>query len=154
MRSRDVGRGIAFEKWVADLYNDLGKKQVNHNVIYTLKDDESIKAQIDVTYGKKKPYLVECKYRKQGQAVTFSDVATFAAKLELLDIHYKKGIMITNSVYEPRARVYGEKIKLTLYDHEDVKRLDRKRQGMFRKMFSRQKYDLNSMLKQYQQVGA
>ncbi|MCA9478458.1 MAG: restriction endonuclease, partial [Nanoarchaeota archaeon] len=98
-----MNQGLSFEKRVEALYKKLGKKQVSHNIVLTKKNARS---QFDITYGSRKKYFVECKYKSKGK-VPLSEVATFAAKLYLHDIPYKKGVVVTNSTYDKRSRQYA-----------------------------------------------
>ncbi len=124
-------KGIDFEKEVASLYRSLGKKGVEHNV--HLKYD-NIHSQFDISYGLNKKYFVECKYRSSG-SVPLSDVATFAAKLLLHNISYKRGIMVTNSSYDVRSHEYAKKTKITLIDRDKLSSL--KNTSFFTRLFSK-----------------
>ena len=142
----EQNKGIAFEKWIAQIYENNGKKNVKHNVLYTINKQYNIKAQIDVQYGRKKPYLIECKYRQQENKVQFSDMAIFAAKLELLNTPYKKGIMITNTDFEPRAKWYGHHIQIQLINGEEILKLYNKQQGTLAKLFNKKTNNLETVL--------
>lgn len=105
-------KGISFEKKVAKLYQDLGKKGVEHDVHFR---HGKVHSQFDISYGLRKRYFVECKYRSTG-SVSFQEVATFAAKLSLHYISHKRGVMVTNQSYDERSKVYAKKIGLQLID--------------------------------------
>jgi hypothetical protein len=111
--------GYKFELWMKNLFEDLGEHKVKHDV--TLKDEKrKITAQFDVTYGFFSTYYVECKYRSKNHVVKFSEIATFAGKLKLFDISYKKGVFVTNSFYEKRALAYAKELDIKTFDGNQI----------------------------------
>lgn len=132
-----VDKGLYFESWIADLYKDSGKKKVKHNI--TKKINSHVRGQFDVVYGGLVKHYVECKYRSKNSAVSFSDVATFSAKLELFNISYKRGIIVTNSYLEPRAKHYAKSIRLEVVEGEDVKKMHVKRTKLFQRKKEKKK---------------
>lgn len=127
----EMNKGISFEKKVARLYQKLGKKGVEHNV--HLRQD-TIHSQFDVSYGVRRRYFVECKYRSSG-VVPFSEVATFAAKLYLHNIPSKQGIMVTNSSYDTRGEIYAKKKKIILIDGKKFSSLQSSPRVWWNKLF-------------------
>lgn len=122
-------KGISFEKEVASLYRKLGKKGVEHNIHLTYKN---VHSQFDLSYGLNKRYFIECKYRSSG-VVPLSEVATFAAKLQLHSISNRRGIMVTNQEYDSRSVVYAKKVGLTLVDGTKLNQL--KSSSFFTRLF-------------------
>ncbi len=129
-------KGLAFEKWVAELYDELGMLWVKHNVIIKHKKNGIVaKSQFDITYRDPiRKYYVECKYHETGAVVSFQDVATFAAKLSLVNTKEKFGVMVTNTDYDKRTRLYARKTGLRLIDGKRLFEMHRKRLGMFERL--------------------
>ncbi|MGM5480021.1 MAG: restriction endonuclease [Nanobdellota archaeon] len=141
-------KGIQFEKWVVDLLINTGKKNVRHDVTYTNSQEQHIKAQFDIIYGKRKQHYVECKYRNENYPVSFMDIAVFSAKLELFNINYKRGLIVTNNYLEPRAKFYGMKQGIKIYEREDLEKLHTKQKGIMKRIFSK-KESIEDILRQY-----
>ncbi len=118
-------KGLYFERWMVNLYKDTGKRKVQHNIL--LKDTKrKVRAQIDITYGLFKKY-VECKYRQKGDYVRFDEITCFAGKLELFGIRSSRGIFVTNTNYEQRAKVYAKQKGIVLLYEKDLLHLHYKR---------------------------
>ncbi|MBN1274740.1 restriction endonuclease [Candidatus Woesearchaeota archaeon] len=125
--------GTAFEKWTADLYDELGKLNVKRDVKlnkHTRHGDA--RSQIDVTYGLRDKRYVECKYHDGNDNVTLEEVAKFAGVLRINGIDYDQGIMITNKDYLARAKEYARKMGVKLIDREQLVKLDWKRTHQLR----------------------
>lgn len=122
-------RGIQFEKWVTQLYDELGKINVEHNI--TIKHQykkNKARSQFDITYGIITKKYIECKYHhEKTPLVNYQEVSAFAGKLFMIGENYRKGIIITNREFEERAKLYAEKIGLTLINREKLIELDWKR---------------------------
>ena len=123
--------GLTFEKRIEQLYLDLGKKGVEHNVHFR---HNGIHSQFDVSYGLRKRYFIECKYRSSG-SVQFSEVATFAAKLFLHNSPYKRGIMVTNAYYDTRSKAYAKKRGLKLIDGKKLCSLEKRSLSLWNRLF-------------------
>ncbi len=130
-----MNSGIPFEKVVAETYKALGKRRVKHNVLLFHKTkDGLVKNQFDVVFGLLRKYYVECKYKTDG-VVTFNEVAVFAGKLELAGVPYKRGIVVTNTDYDLRAREYARKIGLSLVNGADFESLRLKAVPFFKRLY-------------------
>lgn len=138
MRRRFTDRGAAFEKWVEKLYDELGKLNVRRDV-RKLKGTKhgDVRSQFDVVYGLVSKTYVECKYHEEDGKVPLQDVSTFAAKLKLHGIPTRKGVMVTNTEYDTRARAYACKKGITLVDRDRLARMDWRRSHQIRAYVSR-----------------
>ena len=121
--------GYKFEVWVEQLYRDLGKPNVQRNVRYK-------NCQVDVIYGWIFRHYVECKYSGNG-AITEEEVAKFKSDLDLIGASPKKGEMVTNKGYTPKARRIAKMYGIRLYDGKALQQMDRRRQGIFGRIFGR-----------------
>ena len=110
--------GLRFEKFVASIYSSR-YRSVNHDVILKKKN---YLAQFDIVYGSFSKHYIECKYKSINN-VSLSSIATFYAKLELFNISPRKGIVITNADFTPRAQVYAKKKHLTLINGDQLEKL-------------------------------
>lgn len=140
--------GYKFEMWMTELLKKQGEYFVKHNV--TLRDEKKkVSAQFDITYGFFFTHYVECKYRSKENVVKFSEIATFAGKLKLFNISYSKGIFVTNSYYEKRAKVYAKDLNIKLFDKDDLYKMYDKNK-FFNFGFSFGKKDsLDMLIKKY-----
>jgi restriction endonuclease Mrr len=123
---RNNGSGL--ENVVAEIYRDLGYKNVEQNIALSKTvNGEKINAQIDITYGSAfiKKY-VECKSHSE-KCVSLQDVAKFCSVLELFGIPTSRGEMITDSYFDTRAIKYAESKRISLVDGKGLKKLDEKR---------------------------
>lgn len=126
-----MNKGLSFEKRVEEMYSHLGKKSVERDIHIR---DKGIHSQFDLTYGSRKKYYIECKYRSDSR-VSFSDVATFAAKLYLHGIPYSKGIIVTNATYDVRSKAYSKKRGLTLIDGKKLRSLESTPRSLWARLF-------------------
>lgn len=117
--------GIVFERYVTRMLDDLGKIHVRHD--RTLRRDTAegmTRSQFDIVTGAIFRHYYECKFHLNGSKVTFGDTSTFGAKLRLNGINYRRGIMITNTGYDTRARAYARQAGITLIDREGLVLMD------------------------------
>ena len=129
---------MTFEKWVAKLYDELGKLDVKHDVHKRRKTRHGqAHSQFDVAYGLVGRKYVECKYHGDGSNVPLKDVSTFAAKLKLHGIPARKGVMVTNTGYDTRAQAYARKAGIKLVGREGLARLDWRRSHQLRAYLSK-----------------
>lgn len=140
--------GYKFELWVAKLFKNTGEYKVKHNVLLKHKY-KNISAQFDVSYGFFNTHYVECKYRRKGSLVKFSEVATFAAKLKLFNISYSKGIFVTNSFYEKRALAYAKEMKIKTLDGNQIYDIYNKNNNSVFSLFFKPKESLETVIKKY-----
>lgn len=123
--------GYKFEVWVEQLYRDIGRPNVQRNVYY-----KSRNCRIDIMYGWIFRHYVECKYSSNG-AITEEAVSKFKADLDLMRASPKKGEMVTNRGYTPKARQIAKMYGIKLYDGKALQQMDRRRQSIFGRMFGR-----------------
>ncbi|MBD3209278.1 restriction endonuclease [Candidatus Woesearchaeota archaeon] len=110
------------------LYDQLGKLNVQHNITKQKRTRKGkARSQFDIVYGIIAKKYVECKYHGNGANVTFDDVSTFAAKLQLNNLSPRQGVMVTNTDYETRAKVYAHNTGIRLIDRQELIKLDWKR---------------------------
>jgi hypothetical protein len=121
--------GIRFERWIARLYDELGRLAVRHDVTIPTKTSKGkVRSQFDVTYGFPLTHYAECKYHdERSRIVTFEQVSTFVAKLDLIGAWPFQGEMVTNTGYERRAQAYAKGAGITLIDHDELVRMDWRR---------------------------
>jgi len=118
---------------VAKLYDELGKLKVEHDVHKRRKTRHGqAHSQFDVAYGVVGRTYVECKYHDNGDNVPLKDVSAFAAKLKLHGIPARKGVMVTNTDYDTRAKAYARKAGIRLVGKEGLARLDWRRSHQLR----------------------
>jgi hypothetical protein len=98
-------RGLALEIRVKQLFERYGKWNVQHDV--KLYDSNENLSQIDVTYGYGifKRYI-ECK-SYENKPVPLEDVAKFKEVLSLNRVSPRRGMLVTNSTFTPRAMTIG-----------------------------------------------
>lgn len=119
--------GYRFEHYVMQLYKDLDKRRLRHDVTLDVSRKKH-RVQIDIIYRRfLMDHYVECKYRKDEKKVDLSEVAKFYAVLELLEVSPRRGEMITNSYYTKRAREYANNKSIKLYDLDDMIKMEKER---------------------------
>ncbi len=125
----------AFEKWIENLVIDLGYTNVERDVVLDKElGGQRTRYQIDVVYGRFwNKRFVECKYLTNGN-VSLEKVSKFHSVLELLGIDSKKGVVVTNRDFVPRALHYGVNNGLELIDREELIRLDKQRTSLVKRL--------------------
>jgi len=122
--TKEQNNGLAFEKWVVQLYKDLGMPRVRHNI---MKKTRGTWSQFDIVYGYFFDTYVECKYKSKKYLVSLNEVATFHAKLDLCNITSQQGVLITNSFFDKRSYVYAKDCGLKLIDKPKLYSLHKER---------------------------
>lgn len=135
-------RGYQFERYVEQLFKDLGYRNVKKGNIHYAKNifgRRKRKCQIDIEYSRFLTRVyVECKYKSNGY-VNLDEVKCFVQKLRLLRVPAQEGLMVTNQDYTPRAKRYARAFGLKLYNRRSVERLHNSRlgfAGLIRNRFS------------------
>jgi restriction endonuclease Mrr len=126
-------KGLNFEKHVAHIYDKLGKINVEHNITYTT---QGVKAQFDIVHGWIAKQYIECKYRSNEQPVTYEEVAVFSGKLRIIKARQGQGVMITNTNYTQRAKVFAKNVGVDLIDGEGLKDLEWESQGLVKRILT------------------
>lgn len=141
-------KGKHFELYVRDLYRDLKKNNVKHDVTYKLmKEGKPIRCQIDLTYGVLDRKYVECKYHDYNP-VNLEQITKFVGQLELIGINPKRGVMITNRRFCYVTEVYAKKHGVTLIEGKDLQKMERDRKGFIEKIFYKER-PLEKIIEEY-----
>lgn len=145
--------GRAFELYVADLYRDIGRREVAHDVHITIA--KGVRVQIDIMYqGWFRKQYIECKYTSN-TAIALDDIAKFSAQLTLLQASPKQGTIITNATFDARVCMYAKQIGLQLIDSTGLEHLEKKRVPFFKRFVNKQCTiaPLEKVLRNYAQKG-
>ncbi|MBU0665956.1 MAG: restriction endonuclease [Nanoarchaeota archaeon] len=145
MKSQE--KGFVFEKFIVEMLKDLGKKNIQHNQQKKKKRifGEDLRFQIDITYGVFRKHYVECKYKEKNN-VGLEDVAKFRSVLEIMEIPYNRGLMVTNKYYTERAKYYAKKNHIKLYNRNDLMSWCWKRKKFVEKIIGTKKFDLEKRI--------
>jgi hypothetical protein len=128
-------QGIRFERFVENVYSNLGCRSVKHNDLYSRKVGSGKKNfQIDLTYtprfGLRKRF-VECKYTSAPAYSDFKEVAYFLTKLRFLGISSKKADFVCNKPFSDDIVLLAKQEGLTLVDEEQLLNLWKKGKRRF-----------------------
>lgn len=113
----DNENGYKFEIFVEKLYRNLGKDNVQRNLLLADRtSNNGQRCQIDLAFDDwlAKRY-VECKYY-ENTSIPSSDVEEFVTKLGKIGASAKQGIMVTNSSFVQSAIKYAREHGLHLID--------------------------------------
>ncbi|MEM2121860.1 MAG: restriction endonuclease [Candidatus Woesearchaeota archaeon] len=118
MKSQKNINGYKLERFVEELYKDLGYINVKRNIIF--KKGNS-KYQIDLCYLKfdnniPKKIFVEIKYKDNNRKVELEEIAKFYSVLELTGNDPKNSEFITNSYFTERAKEYARRKGIKIID--------------------------------------
>ena len=128
-----------FEIYVKRLFEDIGKKNVRHNIRYkVVKDGKPIYCQIDLTYGRLNRRYVECKYREH-DTVSLEHMTKFVGKLQLLGINPRRGVMVTNTRFRYVAEVDAKKYGVEMITNKELLEMERRRRGFLERMFYKER---------------
>jgi hypothetical protein len=122
-----TNEGYKFEVYCTQLYKDLGKLSVVHNIQYNFRriigKKIIAKAQVDIEYieWNMQKMTVECKYHTRTH-VNIDEVEEFRQKLKLLGRDY--AVMMTNTDYSREAAKLAQKIGITLIDHDRILKMN------------------------------
>ena len=145
--------GRAFELYVADLYRDLGRREVAHDIHITVT--KGVRVQIDVMYQAWfRKHYVECKYTSN-TAIALDDIAKFSAQLTLLRASPTQGTVITNASFDARVCMYAKQIGLQLIDATGLEHLEKKRVPFVKRLLKQHNTlaPLDQILRGYIQKG-
>ncbi|MBI2129586.1 restriction endonuclease [Candidatus Woesearchaeota archaeon] len=123
----DNENGYKFEIFVEKLYKNLGKDNVQRNLLLADRtSNNGQRCQIDLAFDDwlAKRY-VECKYY-ENTSVPFGDVEEFVTKLGKIGAETCQGIMVTNSSFMPSAMKYAKEHGLHLIDGLKLEEIYRK----------------------------
>jgi hypothetical protein len=137
--------GYQFERYIFDLYKRLGKKNLQHNLLFRKGKDE---AQLDIIYKTWKGYrFCECKFRSKNN-VSFEDYNKFIGVLYMLGYSPSRGEMVTNQDYDARTKRAAKRAGVKLYNGQDLARLEYHARPIYQKMCS-QKIDLEKIIRKF-----
>ncbi len=91
---------------------------------------------------------IECKYHSNGSLVPFKDLAIFAGKLKIMNVSTKKGIFVTNTDYDRRAKEHAKITGIKLINGERLRTLYYRSRGIIPSIIGRK--TLNEIIGQYQ----
>ncbi|MGB9748691.1 MAG: restriction endonuclease [Candidatus Woesearchaeota archaeon] len=118
MKTQKNINGYKLEKFVEELYKELGYLDVKRNNIIK-KGSEWY--QIDLSYLKlennlMKRMLVEIKYKDDERKVELEEVSKFCSVLELIGHDARNSEFVTNSYFSERAKLYAERKGIRMID--------------------------------------
>lgn len=144
-------KGTQFEIWLEHLFSDLGHK-IERNVVF--RKERYIYRQVDLVYTDWHPLnsriIIEAKYakyplklklrrskKKAGQTIDNIDTVISELEERRKFVKARKAFLVTNGSFEDAVYDSARKHRrIELYDHQDLQKLDRKRQSvldLFRK---------------------
>jgi hypothetical protein len=132
MKIRNNGTGL--ENTVAEIYRDLGYKNVRQNIKFYKKDGHQINAQIDLAYEDELGSIiyVECKSHRFSK-VKLEEFSRFAAVLNMLRVQKRpfiyRGELVTDNYFDDRTKIAAESERIKLIDVISLKRLEMKRKS-------------------------
>jgi hypothetical protein len=115
--------GLGFERFVYELYSDLGYDVEFNRRMYKNIQGSLIYGQIDLVYNNfLMTKFVECKYRSNSN-VNFDDYSKFETTLKTFDIPLNFGEIVTNQYFDNKVIARAKECGITLVDKDILKEL-------------------------------
>lgn len=124
--------GYGLERFVYELYSDMGYRNLRKDIYFSKKNGHDISAQIDMIYENALglPVYVECKSHKNNN-VGFEQYAKFVQILNLLRVPkypiIYRGELITDSYFDKRTKTAAEIDRIKLIDIDELTDLSNQR---------------------------